>query len=208
MIILGSGGFATQLLFNLSEINELKQSEIIIYTDPQYLPIGNKYLIQHQLISDKKELYKILENHNFLIAFSNPSVREKLKNQLVANHGIPTSFISSKSIISNYVTIGIGSIILANTLIEPNCQIGEYSIINSGVQIFHDSILGEFVELGPGSTLTGGSQIGSRCVIGANATILPKVKICDNVIIGANSTVTKDILSPGTYVGSPALKIK
>jgi acetyltransferase-like isoleucine patch superfamily enzyme len=49
--------------------------------------------------------------------------------------------------------------------------------------------------------------IGNNVSIGSNATILP-VKICDNVVIGAGAVVTKDINSPGTYVGNPVKKIK
>jgi acetyltransferase-like isoleucine patch superfamily enzyme len=46
------------------------------------------------------------------------------------------------------------------------------------------------------------TKIGNNVSIGSNATILP-VSICDNVIIGAGSVVTKDIATPGFYVGNP-----
>jgi acetyltransferase-like isoleucine patch superfamily enzyme len=46
------------------------------------------------------------------------------------------------------------------------------------------------------------------CLIGAGAVILDKLSICDNVIIGAGSVVTRDINDAGTYVGSPAKRVK
>jgi UDP-3-O-[3-hydroxymyristoyl] glucosamine N-acyltransferase len=34
------------------------------------------------------------------------------------------------------------------------------------------------------------------------------MNICDDVIIGMNAGVVKNISEPGTYVGTPAIKIK
>ncbi len=42
----------------------------------------------------------------------------------------------------------------------------------------------------------------------AGAVSTGKLSICDNVTIGAGSVVTRDINDAGTYVGSPAKKIK
>lgn len=51
------------------------------------------------------------------------------------------------------------------------------------------------------------TNLGNFVSIGSNATILP-VNICDHVIIGAGSVVTSDIDEPGTYLGSPARKVR
>jgi acetyltransferase-like isoleucine patch superfamily enzyme len=47
------------------------------------------------------------------------------------------------------------------------------------------------------------TKIGDNVSIGSNATVLP-VNICDGAVIGAGAVVTKDILRPGIYAGSPA----
>jgi acetyltransferase-like isoleucine patch superfamily enzyme len=47
------------------------------------------------------------------------------------------------------------------------------------------------------------TEIGNHVSIGTHATILP-VRICDHVVIGAGAVVTKDIGTPGVYVGNPA----
>lgn len=43
--------------------------------------------------------------------------------------------------------------------------------------------------------------------IGSSAAVLP-VNICGNFFIGAGAAVTKSITIAGTYVGSPARKVK
>jgi len=50
------------------------------------------------------------------------------------------------------------------------------------------------------------TKIGNHVSIGSNATILP-VDICDHVVIGAGAVVTKNISTPGVYVGNPAKKL-
>ena len=55
--------------------------------------------------------------------------------------------------------------------------------------------------------MNGGATVGHHCLIGSGATVLQGVSICDDVIVGAGTVVTRDIDSPGTYVGAPARKI-
>ena len=52
------------------------------------------------------------------------------------------------------------------------------------------------------------STVGNMCLIGAGAIVVDKISICDNAIIGAGSVVIQDIKDSGTYVGSPAKRIK
>jgi len=51
-------------------------------------------------------------------------------------------------------------------------------------------------------------QIGSNNWIGGNVTICKGVTIHNNIIVGANSVVSRDLIEPGIYCGSPAIKIK
>jgi serine acetyltransferase len=43
--------------------------------------------------------------------------------------------------------------------------------------------------------------------VGANTVILGPIKICGPVTLGALTLVTRDILEPGVYIGTPARKI-
>lgn len=50
-------------------------------------------------------------------------------------------------------------------------------------------------------------DIDGDLTVGANTVILGPVKICGPVTLGALTLVTRDILEPGVYVGTPARKI-
>jgi maltose O-acetyltransferase len=50
-------------------------------------------------------------------------------------------------------------------------------------------------------------SIGNNVWIGTNVVITHGVAICDNVVVGANTVVTRSIIEPGVYVGSPMRKV-
>ena len=99
-------------------------------------------------------------------------------------------------------TIGKRCRIQSHAFICELVSIGDDCFISHGAMFINDL----FANGGP----AGGSQdlwrptkLGNRVSIGTNATVLP-VTICDNVVIGAGAVVTKDINTPGIYVGNPA----
>ena len=85
-------------------------------------------------------------------------------------------------------------------------EIGDHCFISHGVMFINDTFsIGR--PAGGDRNLWRPTIIGNHVSIGSNATILP-VKITNNVVIGAGSVVTKDILQPGIYAGSPAHKLR
>jgi sugar O-acyltransferase (sialic acid O-acetyltransferase NeuD family) len=103
--------------------------------------------------------------------------------------------------------IGIGSIICPHTILTTNVTLGSHCLININCTIGHDVFIGDFVTVNPGVNISGNVRIGGNCNIGSNSVIRNGITICDDVIIGAGSVVVKDITEPGTYVGSPAIRI-
>lgn len=116
------------------------------------------------------------------------------------------SFVGPFVEIQKKVSIGENTKIQSHSFVCELVTIGNNCFVGHGVMFINDL----FSEGGP----AGGDQskwkktkIGNNVSIGSNATILP-VKICDNVVIGAGTVVTKDIITPGTYIGNPARKLK
>jgi acetyltransferase-like isoleucine patch superfamily enzyme len=104
------------------------------------------------------------------------------------------------------VVIGERTKIQSHTFVCELVTIGNDCFIGHGVMFINDL----FEKGGPAGgdkNLWKSTTIGNKVSIGSNATILP-VNICDNVVIGAGAVVTKNINTPGVYVGNPAKKIK
>ncbi len=104
------------------------------------------------------------------------------------------------------VVIGNRTRIQSHSFICELVTIGEDCFIGHGVMFINDTFE-EGKPAGGNKGLWKKTKIGNQVSIGSNATILP-VEIMDKVVIGAGAVVTKNILSPGVYVGNPARKIK
>lgn len=117
-----------------------------------------------------------------------------------------TCFIGPFVEIQKNVQIGSSTKVQSHSFICELVTIGNNCFIGHGVMFINDL----FSEGGPAQgdqTKWKSTIIGNNVSIGSNATILP-ISICDNVVIGAGAVVTKNISTPGIYVGNPAKRIK
>ncbi|TAK42780.1 MAG: N-acetyltransferase [Betaproteobacteria bacterium] len=100
------------------------------------------------------------------------------------------------------VVVGRGTRIQSHGFVCELVTIGQDCFISHGVMFINDL----FRSGGPSGRDRAkwkATRIGDRVSIGSNATILP-VNICSGTVIGAGAVVTRDITSPGVYVGNPA----
>jgi len=107
--------------------------------------------------------------------------------------------------IQKCVRIGARTRIQSHSFICELVTIGEDCFIGHGVTFIND----RFARGGPARGNKAHWQstaIGNRVSIGSNATLLP-VSVCDDVVIGAGAVVTRDIHTPGTYAGNPAVRL-
>lgn len=143
----------------------------------------------------------------FVIGIGNPHVRERISNSMIdvkwytAIH--PSSIISTIS-----TSIGEGTVVMANAVINPFSQIGKHCIINTNATVEHDNSIEDFAHISVGTKLAGTVKIGKRTWVGIGATVSNGINVCEDCMIGAGAVVVKNIETSGTYIGVPARKIK
>lgn len=143
----------------------------------------------------------------FVIAIGNSQIREKLVKSMpdakwyTAIH--PSAVISPLE-----TSIGEGSVVMANAVINPGATIGKHCIINTSSVVEHDNVIEDYVHISVGARLAGLVKVCRNSWIGIGATVINCITICSNSYIGAGAVVVDDIIEPGTYVGVPARKIK
>ncbi len=111
------------------------------------------------------------------------------------------AFIGPFVEIQKNVVIGKRTKVQSHTFICEFVTIGDDCFIGHGVMFANDLFKTGFPNPDPQSW--GKTSIADNVTIGSNVTILP-VKICSGAVIGAGAVVTKDITTPGTYLGNPA----
>jgi len=116
--------------------------------------------------------------------------------------------IHPKSIISDSVTIGEGSVVMPSAIINADTKIGKHCIINTKASVDHECRIGNYVHIAPGATLSGNIEVGECSWIGVGACVKQGIHIGKNCMIGAGAVVIKDIPDNVMAYGNPCRIIK
>lgn len=142
----------------------------------------------------------------FIIAIGDAHVRSDISRKL-QNVGLYTAIHPTAVISGLDVTIGKGTVIMANAVINPGSCIGDFCIINTGAIVEHDNKIEDYVHVSVGAKLAGTVHVGKNTWIGIGAVVSNNIKICENCVIRAGAVVVESITRSGNYQGVPA-KIK
>jgi UDP-perosamine 4-acetyltransferase len=115
---------------------------------------------------------------------------------------------SPDAIVNEEVSCGEAVVVMDGAVISSGATISRGAIVNTNSTVEHDVVLAEWVHVAPGATICGGVTVGRFSMVGAGATIIEGIKIAGGCIVGAGATVVSDLTEPGTYVGSPARRIR
>jgi sugar O-acyltransferase (sialic acid O-acetyltransferase NeuD family) len=134
-------------------------------------------------------------------------LRAELFDKIKKNNGEMAVVKASSSIVSKYSTLGEGTIVMHQAIVNASVKIGNNCIINNLSLIEHDCTIGDHSHISTGAIVNGGCAIGNGVFVGSNSVIANDVHVTDDVVIGAGSIVIKNISAPGIYAGNPAVKI-
>jgi sugar O-acyltransferase (sialic acid O-acetyltransferase NeuD family) len=131
------------------------------------------------------------------------------RHRLLRTSGLqPTTLVHRTAWISDGAQLGEACQILAFAFVGTRTRLGDAVILNTKASVDHECLLGPGVHVGPGATIAGRVKIGDHTFVGTGASVCPDISIAANCIIGAGTVITRDISEPGTYVGSPARRIR
>lgn len=209
LIIFGASGFGREVLWLVERINAKQPSWNILGFMDDNETINNSEINGYKVLGKTADIINY-ENAYFVCAVGASKVREKIiENLKRINPKVKFATLIDPSVeISNFVTIGDGTIICAHTIVTVNITIGSHVIINLDCTIGHDAILQDFVTLYPSVNISGITNIGRCSELGTGMQIIQGKKIGEYSIVGAGSVVVKDIPDNCTAVGSPAKPIK
>ena len=142
-----------------------------------------------------------------------PKIREKLMKKACMGGFAFGTIIHPRVEYSQWIEIGIGTVICAGNILTTNIRLGKHIQINLDCTIGHDVIMGDFTTLAPGVHVSGWVHFGKRVYVGTGAIIINGTEenpiiIGDDAVIGAAAAVINDVPAGGTVVGVPAREIR
>jgi len=161
------------------------------------------------VLAKTREVYEKYLNYadvRFIFQLYKQSVlRERV--ELHKSLGIPDNrhctFVHPTCTVSRSAQIGTGSVLLANTVVNPNAVIGKFCTIQSNAIIGHNAVLGDYNFIAA-HAIVANIVMGERNFIGINATTKNDITIGDDCFIGMASNVTKSLPSGSKVYGNPA----
>ena len=201
LIIIGASGHGKVVADIAIKLN--KWQSIAYFDDDDSI----KTCMGLQVIGKTVDVIKYKDKAEFFIAIGNNLIRERIYREL-ENIGIETiTLIHPSAIIGNDVEIGLGTVVMAGTVINSSSRIGKACIINTSSSVDHDNLIGDFVHIAPGVRLAGTVKVGNGSWLGIGSVVSNNLSICSNCKIGAGAVVVKDIEESGTYIGVPTKRV-
>jgi sugar O-acyltransferase (sialic acid O-acetyltransferase NeuD family) len=171
------------------------------FVDPNATVAGKKILGK---IKDVLDCFQkgVFDELIIGIGYKHLTFRKKIFEEFASQLPI-ASVIHSSAYVDSSCLIGKGCFILPGCILDRNVVLKDNILLNTGCVIAHDSTINAHSFLSPGVAVAGFVSVGECCNIGIRTTIIDNITIVNGVQTGANTTVTKDILQPGLYVGTP-----
>ena len=203
LVIVGAGGFGTEITILIDDINREKPTWSLLGFIDNWHPVG-KVIQGYPVIGNIEDLNGYKEEIWVILAFGdnkklydhyaqiqNPNVR-------FANLIHPTVHIDPT------VKLGHGNILSYCTFISCNVVIGDCNVFNIRTVVGHDAIIGSFNMFNPGVVISGAVNMGNHNFWGLNSSIVQCREVGNGNRIGAHSLLVKSIKDDGFYFGNPA----
>ena len=204
LIIVGAGGFASEVIDLIENVNKNK---------PQWKILG--------LIDDNKELQDtIVSSHRVIGQFSWLESQNKpldivfaigdrkTLTEMVKKLKIKSNFyfpnIIHPSIRTDHAKLGYGIMIFQGSIISTNVNLKNHITIGFNSVIGHDVLISDFSYIASGVVINGGVSLSEGVFLGANSTCFPMLKVGKYSTVALGSTAMSDVKDGKTVIGIPA----
>ncbi len=211
ILIAGGGGFGLEMYGYISA--DLAIAEPAEPTEPTILGILNDSpdcevlrKIPRATYLGSIQDYQPQTGDAVTIALGSAAARRKIAELLRGRGAHWLTYVHRTAWVADTATIGEGSIICPNSIVNASAHIEENVAVNVFCSVGHGARIGAHSVLSPYCSLSGDSVLGEGGFMGTRATLFPKVVLGSNSVVDAHTPVRqsapdrKIISSRGQYV--------
>ncbi len=107
--------------------------------------------------------------------------------------------ISPLAHVSRHASIGEGTIVMHNALVNAGAHVGVNCILNTFSLVEHDATVGHGSHLSTGAVLNGNSTLGAGSFVGSNSTVVNGIQLPDEYFFKAGALIVSK--EDGTALG-------
>jgi sugar O-acyltransferase (sialic acid O-acetyltransferase NeuD family) len=206
-IIIVGNGIAAEILYGYLKYDD-RYDLVTFSVDKKYINKDKLFDLEVEDLNEIKSKYSASDYKIILgIGYSDINKdREKIFKRIKQDGYEIETYIHKDAKVFNDGNIGEGSIVLANSTVEPHSKIGKNSVIWANCTIGHHSVIEDNCWIASGSVIAGEAIVKNNCFLGVNTTIVNKVTIDKFNIVGANSMISKNTKENEVYLSRSAEK--
>jgi len=201
VVIFGTGEIAE--LAHYYMVND-SNFEIVAFT------ADKKYITEDTFLNKPLVAFEEIEKHypssdfamHVALSYNKLNLIREQKYHEAKSKGYElVSYVCSKSVFWNDLSVGDNCFILENQTIQPTVKIGNNVMIWSGNHLGHGCVIKDHTYLSSHICISGHTVIGERCFIGVNSTFKDFITVGDRVFVAMGALVTKDIKNDSVILG-------
>jgi sugar O-acyltransferase (sialic acid O-acetyltransferase NeuD family) len=188
IVLIGGGGHCKAVIDVIEQ--EGRFNIIGIIDKPELL---GKNVLGYPIIGNDSELNNLVKRCKHVLItigqIRNPLPRINLFDTVLKLGFTLPSVVSPRAYVSQYASIGEGSIIMHDVVVNAGAKIGDNCIINTKSIVEHDSNIGNHCHISTNAVINGDVVVGNGSFIGSGAVTKEGIRINDNFFAKAGSVV-------------------
>jgi sugar O-acyltransferase (sialic acid O-acetyltransferase NeuD family) len=200
LILIGGGGHCKSVI----DVAENAGYKIIgILDKPEN--IGKK-ILNCSIVGSDDNIIDYVDKALFLITvgqIKDATLRIALHDKVYKSGGSFATLIANTAHVSAYSSIGEGTVIMHQVVINADVKIGIGCIINTFANIEHDVVVENFCHISTGAMVNGNCTVGKGVFLGSQSVVHNGISIQEGSVIAAGAIIGKNITQRGVYSGKP-----
>ena len=194
LLLIGSGGHANSCVDVIEQEGKFEIAGLVGNSNQ----VGTR-LLGYEVVGSDTDLESLFAEFEFAIVTIGHIESAKSRIQLfnkIKSIGFKVPTIKSKSAyVSDHASIGDGTIVMHDVIINSGAEIGKNCIINTRSLIEHNVKVSDHCHISTGAVVNGGVQIGSGTFIGSRSVIRDNLLIGDECLVGMGTILLHDLQS-------------
>jgi sugar O-acyltransferase (sialic acid O-acetyltransferase NeuD family) len=151
----------------------------------------NKEVLGYKIIGGDEDLKSFIKIENYFLItlgqIKTPGIRKKIYDHLVSLNANLAIIISPRAYVSLHSSIGRGTIVMHDALVNAGVKVGENCIVNTKSLLEHDSVIHNHCHISTAAVINGDCIIEEGSYIGSNAVLKEGMQIPAQSIVSAGS---------------------